>query len=344
MNKRCLIIAEVAQAHDGSLGMAHAFIDAAAAAGADAIKFQTHIAAAESSPSEPWRVKFSYQDETRYDYWKRMEFSESQWAGLKEHADSKNLQFLSSPFSIEAARLLQRLGVEAWKIASGEISNGKLIEFVCETGLPILLSTGMSSYQEMDSAVQYIRQSGNDLTIFQCTSVYPCPAEKVGLNMVPVLRDRYGCKVGLSDHSGTIYPGLAATGLGIDALEIHVTLSREMFGPDVSSSLTTGELSDLVEGVRFIERMNAHPVNKNHAAAELTPTRLLFSKSLVAARDIPSGTILQESDLASRKPGTGIPVSRMPQVLGRTLRRSLATGELLREVDVDETRATEVSS
>jgi len=344
MNKRCLIIAEVAQAHDGSLGTAHAFIDAAAAAGVDAIKFQTHIAAAESSPSEPWRVKFSYQDETRYDYWKRMEFSEAQWAGLKEHADSKNLQFLSSPFSIEAARLLQRLGIEAWKIASGEIGNGKLIEFVCETGLPILLSTGMSSYQEMDSAVDYIRQSANDLTIFQCTTVYPCPAEKVGLNMIPVLRERYGCKVGLSDHSGTIYPGLAAVALGIDALEVHVTLSREMFGPDVSSSLTTGELRDLVEGVRFVERMNANPVNKNHTAAELAPTRLLFSKSLVAARDIPSGTILQESDLASRKPGTGIPASRMPQLLGRMLRRSLASGELLREVDVDETHAVEVSS
>lgn len=343
MNKRCLIIAEVAQAHDGSLGTAHAFIDAAARAGADAIKFQTHIAAAESSPNEPWRVKFSYQDETRYDYWKRMEFSEAQWAGLKEHADSRNLQFLSSPFSIEAARLLQRIGMQAWKIASGEISNTKLLQFVCETRLPILLSTGMSSYEEMDSTVEQIRRSGNDLTIFQCTSVYPCPAEKVGLNMIPVLKDRYGCRVGLSDHSGEIFPGLAAAALGTDALEVHVTLSREMFGPDVSSSLTTSELRQLVEGVRFIERMNTNPVNKNEAASELIATRLLFSKSLVAARDIPSGTILQESDLASRKPGTGIPVSRMPHLLGRTLRRSLATGELLREVDVDETRAVELS-
>lgn len=344
MNKRCLIIAEVAQAHDGSLGTAHAFIDAAAQAGADAIKFQTHIAAAESSPSEPWRVKFSYQDETRYDYWKRMEFSEAQWAGLKEHAGRKNLQFLSSPFSLEAARLLLRIGVQAWKVASGEVGNTKLIEFVCETQLPILLSTGMSNYHEMDSAVDYIQQSGNDLTIFQCTSVYPCPPEKVGLNLIPILRDRYGCKVGLSDHSGTIYSGLAAAALGIEALEVHVTLSREMFGPDVSSSLTTGELRHLVDGVRFIERMNANPVDKNDAAAELIPTRLLFSKSLVAARDIPSGTILQESDLVSRKPGTGIPVSRLGQMVGKTLQRSLVSGELLRELDVLETHAVEVSS
>src|SRR5580700_10422548 len=115
----CLVIAEVAQAHDGSLGMAHAFIDAVAKTGANAIKFQTHIAEAESSPEEPWRVRFSYQDDTRYQYWKRMEFTEAQWAGLKEHAERQGLQFLSSPFSLQAAQLLHRLGMQAWKIASG---------------------------------------------------------------------------------------------------------------------------------------------------------------------------------------------------------------------------------
>src|SRR2546423_11143262 len=111
----CLIIGEVAQAHDGSLGMAHAFIDAIAKAGVDAVKFQTHIAAAESTPGEPWRVKFSYQDATRFDYWKRMEFTEAQWHGLKQHADERDLKFLSSPFSVEAVELLSRVGVAAWK-------------------------------------------------------------------------------------------------------------------------------------------------------------------------------------------------------------------------------------
>ena len=131
-----LIIAEVAQAHDGSLGAAHAYIDAAARAGADAVKFQTHIAAAESSPAEPWRVKFSLQDATRYDYWRRMEFTEEQWAGLRMHADERGLQFLSSPFSVEAAQLLRRVGVSAWKIASGEVNNVPLFDFMLSTGLP----------------------------------------------------------------------------------------------------------------------------------------------------------------------------------------------------------------
>lgn len=333
----CLVIAEVAQAHDGSLGTAHAFIDAVAAAGADAIKFQTHIAAAESSPSEPWRIKFSYQDVTRYDYWKRMEFSEVQWAGLKEHAEQKNLQFLSSPFSIEAVMLLQRIGVKAWKIASGEVSNYRLIDSVAETGLPVFLSSGMSDYRELDSAVARIRRGGNDLTVFQCTSAYPCPPEKVGLNQIRVIRDRYRCKVGLSDHSGTIYPGLAAVALGLDALEVHVTLSREMFGPDVCSSITTADLRQLIEGVRFIERMNANPVDKNQAAEELRPMKRLFSKSIVAARDIARGTVLQESDLALRKPGHGIPIERIPEVIGRKLRRDLSCGELLGEPDFETT-------
>lgn len=143
MTQSCPVIAEVAQAHDGSLGMAHAFIDAIAEAGADAVKLQTHIAAAESSPDEPWRVKFSPQDTTRFDYWKRMEFTEEQWHGLKQHADDRGLLFLSSPFSFEAVELMERVGVWAWKVASGEVSNGSMLERMCRAGLSVILSSGM---------------------------------------------------------------------------------------------------------------------------------------------------------------------------------------------------------
>src|SRR5437763_1720168 len=150
--RRCLIIGEVGQAHNGSLGMAHAFIDAIANAGADAVKFQTHIASAESTAAEPWRIRFSPQDSTRYEYWKRMEFSEEQWLGLKKHADERGLLFLSSPFSVEAVQLLQRVGVPAWKVASGEISNVPLFEALARTELPVLMSTGMSDLSEIDAA------------------------------------------------------------------------------------------------------------------------------------------------------------------------------------------------
>src|SRR3990170_846507 len=161
---RCLIVGEVAQAHDGSLGTAHAFIDAIANAGADAVKFQTHIAAAESTPAEPWRVIFSQQDATRYDYWKRMEFTEEQWCGLKKHADERGLKFLSSPFSIEAVELLTRVGVAAWKVASGEVSTTPMFERMAATGLPIFLSTGMSPLNEIDAAVELVQARGLPLT------------------------------------------------------------------------------------------------------------------------------------------------------------------------------------
>jgi N-acetylneuraminate synthase len=329
-----MVIAEVAQAHDGSLGMAHAFIDAVARAGVDAVKFQTHIAAAESSPAEPWRVKFSFQDATRFDYWKRMEFTGSQWAGLKEHAAEKGLKFLSSAFSLEAVELLKRIGVAAWKIASGEFNNTQLLEAMLETRLPVLLSTGMSRLSEIETAIQSIRAEGVYVTLLQCTSEYPCPPEKVGLNMLQVFRRRFGCGVGLSDHSGTIYPGLAAATIGIDALEVHVTLSREMFGPDVKSSVTTAELRQLVDGIRFIERMKLSPVSKDEMAAELAPMRSMFSKSVAARLGLAAGSIIGPGDLALRKPGTGIPADQLPRLIGRRVRRDIAPGEFLRESDV----------
>src|ERR1041385_2841996 len=285
---RCLIIGEVALTHDGSLGLAHAFVDAIAAAGADAVKFQTHIAAAESTPSEPFRVKFSRQDKTRYDYWKRMEFTEEGWRGLAEHARERGILFLSSPFSIEAVELLERIGMPLWKIASGETSNTMLLDRILDTGKPVLLSTGMSPIAEIDAAVARVRARTAEVGVFQCTTAYPCPPEKIGLNMMPFYRERYGCWVGLSDHSATIYPGLAGAAAGMDMLEVHVALSREMFGPDVVASVTTAELRTLVDGIRFIERMRAAPIDKDASAQETAPLRKLFTRSVVSRVDLPA--------------------------------------------------------
>lgn len=332
---RCIVVGEVAQAHDGSLGFAHAFIDAIAAAGADAVKFQTHIASAESTPAEPWRVRFSSQDATRYDYWKRMEFSEDAWRGLKKHADERNLWFLSSPFSVEAIELLERVGVAAWKVASGETSNLPFLERLTRDGRPVLLSTGMSSTEEIDRAVELIQSRGRPLAVMQCTSAYPCPPEKVGLNLISQFRERYRCAVGLSDHSGTIYPGLAAAALGIDVLEVHVTLSRDMFGPDVPASLTPAELRQLMDGIRFIDRMTANPLDKDESARETAPLHDLFTKSVVARVDLPAGTVLTAEHLTAKKPGTGIPAGRLQELVGTRLVRAVAADQLLSEGDLE---------
>jgi len=334
LGERCFIIGEVAQTHDGSLGLAHAFVDAIANSGADAVKFQTHIAAAESTAAESWRVRFSRQDESRLAYWKRMEFTEEQWIGLREHANSRGLAFISSAFSMEAVELLERVGVAAWKVASGEVNNPMLLDRMAATRKPFLLSTGMSTIADIGQAVDRIKAMQVPVAVMQCTSIYPTPAEKVGLNMIDTFRRKFDCAVGLSDHSGTPYAGIAAAALGIDVLEVHVALSREMFGPDVPASVTTEELRHLVAGVREVENIMDHPVDKDALAEELGPMRALFGKSVVARHDLRAGTVLSEADVAVKKPGTGIPASRLGELLGRELLRDIGRDELLQDADL----------
>jgi N-acetylneuraminate synthase len=328
------VVAEVAQAHDGSLGAAHAYIDAVALTGAQAIKFQTHFAAEESTVEEPWRVRFSKQDATRYDYWKRMEFNEDQWAGLAKHAREKGLIFLSSPFSLRAVALLESLGIPAWKIASGEVSNPQLLDRVASTGKPVLLSSGLSGWDELDAAVARVRRAGAPIAVLQATTAYPCPPERLGLNLVDELRRRYRCPVGLSDHSATIYAGLAAVAMGAHLLEVHVVFSRDCFGPDTGASLTLSELADLVRGTQFLHRALVHPLDKEKEAASQAEIKRLFSKSVVAARNLHAGELLTDVDLALKKPGTGIPAARMCTVLGRRLVRDVPINSQIREDDL----------
>ena len=330
-----LVVAEVAQSHDGSLGQAHAFVDAIARSGADAVKFQTHIAAAESTPSEPWRVPFSRQDESRYDYWRRMEFTPDQWAGLADHASQVGLVFLSSAFSIEAIELLEKIGMKAWKVASGEVGNLDLVRRMAATRAPMLLSSGMSSFDELDRAVEAVRAEGAPVAVLQCATAYPCPPEQLGLNVLDELRQRYGCWVGLSDHSATIYAGIAAATLGADVVEVHATLSTEMFGPDVPASITTTALADLVAGIRFVETALASPVDKDASAVSMQPMRDLFTRSAVAAVDLPSGTTIERHHLAAKKPGTGIPADRIPELVGRRVARHIPSDALLQEDDLE---------
>jgi N-acetylneuraminate synthase len=330
-----LVIGEVALAHDGSLGLAHAFIDALARAGADAVKFQTHCAEAESTVHEPWRVPFSVQDRSRFDYWSRTAFSEPQWLDLRRHARERGLLFLSSAFSVASLDLLDRIGVDMWKLASGTLSDPGMIDRLRDARRPVLVSTGMSGWAEIDHVVESLRTADVPVAVLQCTSEYPCAAARVGLNLLAQFRERYRCPVGLSDHSGTIFPSLAAATLGAEVLEVHVTLSREHFGPDVPASVTTAELATLVEGVRFIDRMLRSPVDKDAMAAELAPMRGVFGKSIVLASSLPAGTRLAREHLQFKKAGAGIPPARIAEVLGRRLRQDMAADHPLAEQDLE---------
>jgi len=329
------IIAEVAQAHDGSLGTAHAYVDAVADAGAHAIKFQTHIAAEESTFDEPFRVRFSRQDETRYGYWTRMEFTPEQWKDLAEHARTRGLTFLSSPFSVAAVEMLWDLGVRAWKIGSGEFGSRGLLEAMGKRGGTILLSTGMSRMEEIAQGVEIVRSMGMGLVLFQCTSRYPTPLESVGIHVIDELRERFHCPVGLSDHSGSVFPGLKAMALGADLLEVHVTMDRRLFGPDVKASVTVDELAFLAEAGEAFFTMETNPVDKDRAAEELQEMRRMFSKSVAPRQALPVGTVLTRDMLTLKKPGTGIPEHDMDRLVGRVLKRAVPADRLLSWEDVE---------
>ena len=325
----CFIIAEIAQAHDGSLGLAHSYIDAVANAGADAIKFQTHIAEAESTKEDQFRVNFSYEDKNRYDYWKRMEFTFEQWFQLKKHCDDLNLVFLSSPFSIEAVNLLKKIDIHGWKIGSGEINNPILIEPIIDTKKPILLSTGMSDWKEIDTNILKLIDEKIDCAIFQCTSKYPTKFEEVGLNVMKEMKKRYNIPTGLSDHSGNTSSAFAAIAKDANLLEVHVVFDKAMFGPDVNSSLTFKQLREVVNFRNDYYNIISNPVDKDLMAKELIGMRYLFNKSVVLNKMLKKGAIIKRSDLTVKKPGIGIAAQNINECVGKRIRSDMPFNHIL---------------
>jgi len=332
----CFIIAEVAQAHEGSLGIAHSYIDAVAKSGVDAVKFQTHIAAEESSIDEPFRVKFSYEDSTRYAYWERMEFTEQQWKGLADHCNDVGLIFLSSPFSTKAIKLLEKIEMPAWKVGSGEVNNSRALELMIDTHRPILLSSGMSDWGEITESVEKIKKTKTPVALFQCTSKYPTEYSDVGLNVIDEMRKRYSIPIGLSDHSGSKSPAMAAIAKGVDLLELHVVFDRDMFGPDSKSSVTCSELAEIVNFRDDCHLMDTHPVNKDEMANDLLEMKRLFNKSVVLVETVKKGSFLRSDALTLKKPGTGLPADALARCVGKRVNKDLEQGHILKWKDLDD--------
>lgn len=329
------LIAEIGQAHEGSLGIAHSYIDALAKTGVDAIKFQMHIADAESSVYEPFRVKFSTQDENRFDYWKRMEFSLEQWQELKMHCDELEVEFLASPFSNAAVDLLEQLGVKRYKIGSGEVNNFLMLQKIAATKKPIILSSGMSSFSELDQTIALLRNLKVNFSILQCTTSYPTRPDNYGLNVIGELKERYGVTVGYSDHSAKIETCIAATALGAEILEFHAVFKRQMFGPDASSSLEIAEIKQLVSAVKNISLAQNHPIDKSDNSG-FSDLKSIFEKSLSVNKDLPVGHIITFEDLESKKPkGYGIEASEFKDVIGRKLNRNMGQWEFLNKEDLE---------
>lgn len=333
MKSAIYTIADVGQAHDGSIDAAHTYIDLLATTGVDAAKFQIHIADAESSTFDSFRIP-SVKDETRIQYWKRMEFTPDEWAGLKMHCQNIGLDFLATPCSLQAVDLLKNLHVDKFKIGSGDTCNLLMLDVVSRTGKEIIISTGMSSLAELDISCNFLKNRNIRFSLLQCASAYPSSEEEWGLNQIKNLKSRYNVPTGFSDHSGDIFAPLAAATMGAEIIEFHVTDSKGSLTPDASSSLTPDQITYLISGIRKIEKALNNPVDKS-GHSDYIQMKNLFEKSLSVNKALSAGHILSIADLETKKPkGKGISPEHYENVIGKKLSNDLAKWDFITETDL----------
>jgi N,N'-diacetyllegionaminate synthase len=334
MENSVYIIAEIGLSHDGSIGIAHSYIDALAHVGVDAVKFQIHDADSESSIFEPFRTPFSYQDHSRQEYWKRTSFKLEQWKELQLHTVLRNMDFIASPFSVAGVEIIKKLDLKTVKIGSAEITNHILLQQFIDTDINLILSSGMSNWDELDETILMLKQTKNKISLLQCTSAYPNEPKSWGLNVIAEYQKRYQIPIGFSDHSGEIFASLAAVSLGAKIIEFHVAFDKRMFGPDSMSSLTFAQVSQLIKGIREIEASLGNPVDKNDIEG-LNPMKAIFEKSIAVNKDLPKNYVLQLHDLESKKPANmGIPSSNFKSVIGRKLNKPLQKWQFLTAFDI----------
>lgn len=327
----CFVIAEAGVNHNGDVALAEMLVDAAAAAGADAVKFQTfradRVAAAVAGKAEYQRRRTA-ADESQLAMLRALELGEADLTRLVVRAQRQGLMFLSTPFDTESADLLAALEMPAFKIASGEVTNLPFLEHVARLGRPVMLSTGMSYLGEVDVAVRALRAAGcTQLALLHCVTDYPALAADANLAAMATLRDAFGVPVGFSDHTMGLSVAIAAAALGASIIEKHFTTDRNLAGPDHAASLEPGELTQLVRSIRDAEA-SIGSARKQPAAVE-QPMRALVRRSLGVARPIAAGAAIAAGDLMALRPATGIPPSLLDAVIGRTTARALQAGEIL---------------
>lgn len=329
-------IAEVGVNHDGSVEQAHRLVDAVADSGADVVKFQTfdpEALAAANAPTAEYQRAGGASDDQRA-MLARLALPADAWAGLKAHATDRGLIFLSTPFDDRSAAMLDVLGVPAFKLGSGELTNLPFLERCARFGRPLLVSTGMADMTEVAAAVDAIAAAGDPpLSLFHCVSSYPAMPQDANLRAIATMRQAFGVPVGWSDHTTGLELPLAAVAAGAELVEKHVTLDRGLPGPDHRASMEPGELRAMIAGIRTIERALGDGV-KEPVAAE-RPIADVARRSLHWRRDLPAGTMISADDLVALRPGTGISPARQRSVVGRPTRNSVAAGTPLVPADVE---------
>ncbi|MBF0587754.1 MAG: N-acetylneuraminate synthase [Magnetococcales bacterium] len=324
----CFLIAEVGVNHNGDMTLARSLIDAARAAGADAVKFQTfkseQVIAAEA-PKAAYQKRSTGADESQLDMVRALELPDRAFAELQRHACDQGILFFSTPFDHHSVDLLATLEVPLFKIPSGEITNHPLLAHVARQGKPVILSTGMATLAEVDEAVRVLRQAGcEDLALLQCTSNYPADPKSANLRAIPMMAGAFGVPVGYSDHTPGLESAFAAVALGACIVEKHFTLDKALPGPDHTASITPDEMTALARGIRIVESALGDGIKA--PVPEEADTRAVARRSLYLKRDLAAGQLIGEADLIALRPSGGIPPNLIQLVVGRTTKQALRQG------------------
>jgi N-acetylneuraminate synthase len=328
---RCFVIAEAGVNHNGDLALARALVDAAVAAGADAVKFQTFRAerlVTADAPKAEYQLRTTNARESQFEMLKRLELADEEHRALLAYCRSRDIMFLSTPFDETSGDFLASLGVPALKVPSGEITNLPFVRHVAGIGKPIILSTGMASLSETAAAVDAICETGNrSLVLLHCVSNYPADPADANLKAMATLRDAFGVPSGFSDHTMGDAIAVAAAALGASVIEKHLTLDRSLPGPDQQASMEPEPFRDMVRRIRDVEAGlgtgRKEPTPREAAVARIA------RRSLVAARRIPAGTLIEAEMVAIRRPGTGLAPDQLPSIVGKRTRVDVPEGALL---------------
>jgi N-acetylneuraminate synthase len=328
----CFIIAEAGVNHNGDLRLVKRLVKAAAMAGADAVKFQTFSAdsiATRSARKAAYQKRTSDASESQYEMLKRLELPGMAFSVLYEYADSCGIEFLSSPFDTDSAELLQSIGVRAFKIPSGEITNIPLLEKMGGYKKPVILSTGMAEMDEIREGIAGVLRGGaKQIVLLHCITRYPAPIESANLLMIQTLAKEFDLPVGFSDHTEGTFAATIARALGACVIEKHFTLDRSLPGPDHKASLEPGELTDLVRQIRAVE--SALGDGRKHIDRTEAAIRNIARKSLIAATTIRKGARISSDMIGIKRPGTGIEPGRLDEVVGKLAGRTIRKDSVLR--------------
>lgn len=329
-----MIIAEIGSVHDGSFGNAKKLISIAKESGANAVKFQMHIADEESTKDAPSPSYF--KSEKRYSYFQRTAFSILEWRKLISFTNKLRMIFICSPFSIKALSILiEDLNVNHIKIASGEINNIPLIESLLKykkQNLKIYLSSGMSTLSELKKTFSILKKF--DPIVMQCTSMYPCDAKNVGINNIDIFKKTFKCRIGFSDHTQGYAASISAIMKGAEVIEKHITFSKKMYGSDAKFAMEPNEFKVFSDEINFTLEMLKNPIDKNNLNKNLNSMRKTFNKSIYANKELKKNDTIKFEDLSFKKPSVGIPASEYKKLIGKKIKKNISKNQNINFKDI----------